>query len=165
MLLKFIFQTNQQTNQIDQNQDLMLKLSQFLFWPFQLHSSVDFAKLGEVFGLAGKVIISNCCDLQKLSRALIWCPQARSLRAYTCRRQLWKPQAFPGISSIACDIRTRYFCTQHCDKNMILSHWCSRLFEWIHDIQDKTALYSIDPFKHKNRRLNNNTLLLMRSFN
>jgi len=27
MLLKFIFQTNQQTNQIDQNQDLMLKLS------------------------------------------------------------------------------------------------------------------------------------------
>ena len=32
-----------------------------------------------------------------------------------------------------------------------------RLFEWIHDIEDKNALYSIDPFKHKNGHVNNNT--------
>ena len=38
---------------------------------------------------------------------------------------------------------------------------CLRLFEWIHDIQDKSALYSIDPFKHKNERVNNNTLLVI----
>ena len=41
---------------------------------------------------------------------------------------------------------------------------CSRLFEWIHDIEDKNALYSIDPFKHENGHLNNNTLFVNTQF-
>ncbi len=41
---------------------------------------------------------------------------------------------------------------------------CSRLFEWIHDIQDKSALYSIDPVKHENGRVNNNTLFVNTQF-